>query len=46
MGALEEWKVEDPSLVEGSREVVLNAYRDLRDSLRKKVRARLETLVS
>jgi uncharacterized protein (UPF0262 family)/protein-tyrosine-phosphatase len=46
MGALEEWKVEDPSLVEGNRELVLNAYRDLRDSLRKKVRARLEPLVS
>ena len=46
MGALEEWKVEDPSLVEGNRELVLNAYRDLRDSLRKKVRARLESLVS
>lgn len=46
MGALEEWKVADPSLVEGNRELVLNAYRDLRDSLRKKVRARLEPLVS
>jgi uncharacterized protein (UPF0262 family)/protein-tyrosine-phosphatase len=46
MGALEEWKVEDPSLVEGSRELVLNAYRDLRDSLRKRVRGRLEPLVA
>jgi uncharacterized protein (UPF0262 family)/protein-tyrosine-phosphatase len=46
MGALEEWKVEDPSLVEGSRELVLNAYRDLRDGLRKRVRARLEPLVA
>ncbi|QYO77436.1 UPF0262 family protein [Devosia salina] len=45
MGALEEWKVDDPSLVEGSREVVLNAYRALRDDLRKRVRARLEPLV-
>lgn len=45
MGALEEWKVDDPSLVEGNREVVLNAYRALRDDLRKRVRARLEPLV-
>ena len=46
MGALEEWKVADPSLVEGNRETVLNAYRDLRDTLRKRVRERLETLVN
>lgn len=46
MGALEEWKVADPSLVEGNRETVLNAYRELRDTLRKRVRARLETLVN
>ncbi|MHA6298534.1 UPF0262 family protein [Devosia sp. CAU 1758] len=46
MGALEEWEVEDPSLVEGNRELVLNAYRNLRDSLRKRVRTRLEPLVS
>lgn len=45
MGALEEWKVDDPSLVEGNREVVLNAYRALRDDLRRRVRARLEPLV-
>lgn len=45
-GAIEEWKVADPSLVEGSRDVVLNAYRDLRDGLRKRVRARLEPLTA
>jgi uncharacterized protein (UPF0262 family)/protein-tyrosine-phosphatase len=45
-GALEEWQVADPSLVEGNRSHVLDAYRDLRDSLRKKVKARLETLVT
>jgi protein-tyrosine-phosphatase len=45
-GAIEHWKVADPSLVEGNREVVLAAYRELRDSLRKRVRARLEPLVS
>ena len=31
---------------EGNRELVLNAYRDLRDSLRRKVRERLEPLIS
>nr|WP_281175357.1 hypothetical protein [Devosia epidermidihirudinis] len=45
-GAIEAWTVEDPSLVEGNREVVLSAYRQLRDSLRKRVRERLEPLVS
>ena len=46
MGALEEWQVADPSLVEGNRALVLDAYRDLRDSLRKRVKARLEPLVA
>jgi uncharacterized protein (UPF0262 family)/protein-tyrosine-phosphatase len=45
-GAVESWQVADPSLVEGSREVILSAYRALRDSLRKRVRERLEPLVS
>jgi uncharacterized protein (UPF0262 family)/protein-tyrosine-phosphatase len=45
-GAIEHWKVDDPSLVEGNRELILNAYRELRDGLRKRVRARLEPLVS
>jgi uncharacterized protein (UPF0262 family)/protein-tyrosine-phosphatase len=45
-GTIEEWQVSDPSLVEGSREVVLNAYRELRDGLRRKVRDRLEPLIS
>jgi uncharacterized protein (UPF0262 family)/protein-tyrosine-phosphatase len=45
-GAVESWQVADPSLIEGSREVVLSAYRELRDSLRKRVRERLEPLVS
>ncbi len=45
-GAIEEWAVADPSLVEGSRDMVLNAYRELRDSLRRRVRERLEPLVS
>jgi len=45
-GAVEHWSVSDPSLVEGNRELVLGAYRDLRDSLRKRVRDRLEPLIS
>ena len=46
VGAIEEWQVDDPSLVEGNRDLVLNAYRDLRDNLRQRVRARLEPLIS
>ncbi|WP_160297770.1 UPF0262 family protein [Devosia chinhatensis] len=45
-GTIEQWRVEDPSLVEGSRDLVLDAYRALRDSLRRRVRERLEPLVS
>lgn len=45
-GEVEQWTVPDPSLVEGSRDVVLSAYRDLRDGLRRRVRTRLEPLVS
>lgn len=45
-GEIEQWTVTDPSLVEGSREVVLSAYRELRDGLRRRVRTRLEPLVS
>lgn len=45
-GATEHWDVADPSLVEASRDATLDAYRELRDSLRKRVRARLEPLVS
>jgi len=45
-GAVESWTVSDPSLVEGSRDVVLAAYRQLRDGLGKRVRERLEPLVS
>jgi len=45
-GAVEHWSVADPSLVEGNRELVLSAYRELRDDLRRRVRTRLEPLVS
>ncbi|HEY0031722.1 MAG TPA: UPF0262 family protein [Devosia sp.] len=44
--AVETWTMPDPSLVEGSRETVLASYRDLRDQLRRRVRERLEPLVS
>ena len=43
---IEHWQVDDPSLVEGSRELVLGAYRDLRDNLRRRVRERVEPLIS
>ncbi|WDR04354.1 hypothetical protein PSQ19_17415 [Devosia algicola] len=45
-GAIEHWNIEDPSLVEGNRATVLDAYRHLRDDLRQRVRARLEALVA
>ncbi len=45
-GAVEHWPLADPSLVEGNREQRLDAYRGLRDTLRRRVRERLEPLVS
>jgi uncharacterized protein (UPF0262 family)/protein-tyrosine-phosphatase len=45
-GAIEHWPVADPTLVEGSRDTILTAYRNLRDDLRQRVRARLESLVT
>lgn len=44
--SIEHWNVADPSIVEGNRQTVLAAYRDLRDALRKRVRERLDGLVS
>ncbi len=44
MGAMEHWPVPDPSLIEGNRTVVLDAYRALRDDLRQRVQARLAGL--
>jgi uncharacterized protein (UPF0262 family)/protein-tyrosine-phosphatase len=46
MGAHEHWPTPDPTTVEGNREAVLSAYRGLRDTLQKRVRERLEPLVS
>jgi protein-tyrosine-phosphatase len=44
--AEEFWPTPDPSIAEGNREAVLSAYRTLRDTLRTRVRERLEPLVS
>lgn len=44
--AIEHWDVPDPSLVEGSRDHVLTAYRELRNNLKQRVKQRLEPLVS
>jgi uncharacterized protein (UPF0262 family)/protein-tyrosine-phosphatase len=46
MGAMEHWPMSDPAAVEGNREVVLSAYRTLRDTLQKRIRERLEPLVA
>lgn len=46
MGAVEHWPTADPTLMEGNREAVLSAYRELRDSLEARLRTRLDPLVS
>ncbi len=46
MGAIEHWPMPDPTEVEGNRELVLSAYRTLRDTLQKRVRDRLDQLVA
>jgi hypothetical protein len=46
MSVLEHWPTPDPTEMEGNREAVLSAYRTLRDTLQKRVRERLEPLVS
>ncbi len=38
---VEHWATNDPSLVEGSREIRLAAYREVRDALTARIRARL-----
>jgi len=45
-GAIERWRVNDPTTSEGNREAVLSGYRMLRDTLQQKVRERLEPLVA
>ena len=46
MARSEHWPIPDPTTVEGNREVVLSAYRTLRDSLQKTVREGLEPLAA
>ncbi|WP_083532955.1 arsenate reductase ArsC [Bosea sp. WAO] len=38
---VEYWPTADPSAVQGSREQVLDAYRDVRDGLMRRIKARL-----
>jgi len=38
--AIEYWAIQDPTVVEGPREARLEAYRDVRDGLIKRIRAR------
>ena len=45
-GAIEYWPVSDPTETEGNREVVVSAYRGLRDSLQQRIRERLAPLVA
>ncbi len=37
---VESWKIPDPSLTQGSRDQIMDAYREVRDDLVKKVKAR------
>jgi uncharacterized protein (UPF0262 family)/protein-tyrosine-phosphatase len=46
LGRREHWSMPDPTVVEGNREAVLSAYRTLRDTLNKRVREGLETLLA
>ncbi len=38
---VEYWPMPDPTIVQGTREQMLDAYRDLRDTLQKRIMARL-----
>ena len=42
----EYWPTLDPSAVEASREQILDAYRDVRDSLMKRIRGRFGSLAA
>ncbi len=39
---VEYWPMPDPTLVQGSRDQMLDAYRDVRDALMQRIRARLK----
>ncbi len=43
---IEHWQTDDPTLVEGSRDVRLAAYHELRDSLKKRILTRLPPVLS
>ena len=40
----EYWPTQDPSAIDGSREQILSAYRDVRDTLMKRIRTRFGSL--
>ncbi len=42
---IEHWDTEDPTLVEGSRQIRLSAYHQLRDSLKKRIGERMESMI-
>jgi uncharacterized protein (UPF0262 family)/protein-tyrosine-phosphatase len=44
--AVDYWPMPDPTETEGSRDTVLSAYRDLRDTLQQRIRERLLPLVA
>ena len=46
VGAIEHWPMMDPTLVEGSRETKLDAYRALKTALDKRIATSLESLVT
>lgn len=46
VGVIEHWPVDDPTLIEGSREQRLDAYRALRQELDSRVKTRLEPLLA
>jgi len=39
---VEYWQTFDPSLTQGSREMVLDGYRTVRDALMKRIKARFD----
>jgi hypothetical protein len=43
---VEYWPTMDPSIITGSRDQILDAYRDVRDSILKRLRARFGTFAA
>lgn len=46
IGAIEHWPMDDPATVEATRAIKLDAYRDLRNLLDTRIKARVATLVA